>query len=106
MVQFNDNLQTLILASETDPIIYQVAALMALSAFASFNCYFTVKEIVIDIGTYMFEYNVLFNLDGYNFGHLLWFNQIYKSGSMYTSLRFIKRILIERINLRHMFPTV
>ena len=101
LVQFNDNLQILIQATEKDPIIYQVAALLSLGAFASFNCYFTTKEVATEISSkYMFGYNTLFYIDGYNFGHLLWYNNIYNSGSIFTSYRFIKRILTERINIR------
>ena len=35
----------------------------------------------------------------------MWYNQIYNSKEMFTSFRYIKRLLIERFNIRQLKPT-
>lgn len=74
LVQFNDNFHKLILSTELDAIIYQLASLTALGAFTTYNCYFTVKETITRVGFFVFDYEVLFVRNNWNFLHLVWFN--------------------------------
>ena len=94
----------LILEQDLDKCIYLLASLTALSSYGQYNCYYTAKESLIASMLLVTDLVNFFSIDNQSLIDLLWYNQIYYSGEIFTSLRYIKLLLTTKINLRNMYP--
>jgi len=66
MVQFNSILQHLLLETDSDRIIYDVASLIALGSFLSFHCYFMGKESYLNLVDMLDDLRILLVLESWN----------------------------------------
>lgn len=80
----------LILETNGDLIIYDVASLIALGSFLCFHCYFMGKESYLMLSSLSEDLATLLVLDSWNELQLLWYNSIYTSDSLFTHFRYVK----------------
>ena len=104
LVQMDEVWNRLILTQDLDQALYLVASLTAISSYGGYNCYFALKESLIASLLMFTDFTNFHAIDNQSILDLLWYNQIYYSKEIFTSLRYIRKMLTEKINLRTIYP--
>lgn len=105
MVQADEEWNHLLLTTNADNFTWHLSAFISSISHACYNCYFTGKESIISFTIFWTDMINFHSMNGQTIIDLMWFNQIYNSKEIFTSFRYIKRLLIERFNIRQLKPT-
>ena len=105
MVQADVEWNRLLLTTNADDFIWHLSAFIAVMTHSAYHCYFAGKESILSFTIFYTDIVNFWAINDQTIIQLMWYNQIYNSKEIFTSFRLIKKILIERFNIRELKPT-